>query len=108
MVAISPETPDSSLTLVQKHNLNFEVLSDPNNSLARKFGIVYEVSGDLASLYEQYGIDLKTRNQTEKAELPLAATYVIDANGIIRYAYLEVDYTKRAEPDDLLKAIGAI
>ena len=108
MVAVSPDLPDNSLSMVEKHNLKYEVLSDFNHGLARKFGIVYTVEGELAKLYDQYGIDLKKSHGSDAKELPLAATYLIDKDGIIRYAYLDVDYTKRAEPDDILKALSRL
>ncbi|RME20338.1 MAG: hypothetical protein D6800_13245 [Candidatus Zixiibacteriota bacterium] len=108
LVAISSETPDNSLTTVEKHQLKFEVLTDPDNNLARQFGIVYEVTGDLAGFYKKLGVDLKALHHSDKAELPLAATYVIDTTGTIRYAFLDVDYTRRAEPDELLRVLKSI
>lgn len=108
MVALSPDLPDSSLSMVEKHNLKFEVLSDFDNNVARQFGVVYTLEGELAELYEQFGMDIKKLHGSDKSELPLAATYLIDTDGIIRYAYLDVDYTRRAEPDDILKAISKL
>lgn len=74
--------------------------------MAKKFGIVYEIDGEMAELYDKFGLDLKKINATEKAELPLAATYIIDSQGIIQYAFLNVDYTKRADPELVLQALN--
>ncbi|MEQ8837945.1 MAG: AhpC/TSA family protein, partial [Lacipirellulaceae bacterium] len=41
-------------------------------------------------------------------ELPLSAVYVIDTQGIIRYAFLDADYTKRAEPADIVAAVKSL
>lgn len=76
--------------------------------MAKKFGIVYEIDGEMSELYDKFGLDLKKINATEKAELPLAATYIIDSNGIIQYAYLDVDYTKRADPELILQALRSM
>src|SRR5271154_7557117 len=43
LVAISPQTPDHSLTLQEKHHLKFPVLSDSGNGVARQFGIVFQM-----------------------------------------------------------------
>ena len=108
LVAVSPSLPDNSLSMVEKHSLTFPVLSDKENQLARKFGIVYAVDGEMGELYAKFGMDLKKINATEKAELPLAATYVIDSKGVIQYAYLDVDYAKRADPELILQALRSM
>jgi hypothetical protein len=40
-------------------------------------------------------IDLHGFNGDESDELPLAATYVIDQNGVIVYTFLDAEYTNR-------------
>jgi peroxiredoxin len=44
----------------------------------------------------------------ESDELPLAATYVIDQNGVIVYTFLDAEYTNRAEAKDILAALDSI
>jgi peroxiredoxin len=108
LVAISSNPPDSSLTLSEKHNLQFEVLTDYNYTLARQYGIVYELSGELDTLFQSFGVDLRTLHEAKKAELVLTSTFLIDQDGAIRYAFHDVDHTKRAEPDDILAALGKL
>ena len=43
LVAISPETPDNSLTTQEKNALTFPVLSDVDNQVARQFGLVFKL-----------------------------------------------------------------
>lgn len=105
LVAISPEQPDSSLSTTQKNSLKFEILSDPNNLVAKSYGIVFKLPQPLVELYEKFGIDLKTSQGNSANELPIPATYVIDKNGKITYAFLDVDYKKRAEPSEIIQAL---
>lgn len=105
LVAISPEYPDNSLTLVEKHHLEFPVLTDADLRVSRQFGIVFEFPPSLDSLYQAFGNDIRAHNHSDRAELPLPATYVVDTSGVIRYAYLNVDYTYRAEPAEVLAAL---
>jgi peroxiredoxin len=100
--------PDSSLTLIEKYNLEYEVLSDVGYIISREFGIVYEINPDLDSLFHTFGIDLQALHNSEKAELAIPATYVIDREGIIRYAFIDADHTKRAEPDDVLAILRGL
>lgn len=109
LVAISPELPDQSLTTKQKNDLKFGVLSDKNNQYARSLKIVFELNNDLKALYTEFGISLEKNQGNDSSELPLAATFVIDRNRVIRYAFVDVDYKKRAEPAmliSMLKEIG--
>ena len=105
LVAVTPEYPDESITTVEKHGLEFEVLSDPGLKTARQFGLVYEFTPALDSVYAGFGLNLREHNRTEKSELPIPATYVIDRSGRIVYAFLDTDYTYRAEPSEVIAAL---
>lgn len=105
MVAISGEPPDRSLEVEQKDSLTYPVLSDTALIASRKFGIVYEVPQVIQKVMTERGFDLKTYYGTDKAELPLSATYVVDRNGKIIYAFLDPDYKLRAEPVDIIAAL---
>lgn len=108
LVGISPETPDNSLTSIEKHQLEFEVLSDVGNKTARKFGLLFTVYEEMRPLYLKWGLDVPASNGDDSWELPVPATYVIDRNGAIHAAHVDKDYTKRMEPDDVLAALHAI
>ena len=43
LVAISPQSPDNSLSIIEKHNLTFEVLTDTDNLFAKQLGISFEL-----------------------------------------------------------------
>ena len=104
LVALTPELPDKSLSTVEKHNLQFEVLTDLHNEVARSYGVVFGVPPQVMVYYNQ-GFDLHAFNGDSSNELPLAATYIIDSQRVIRYAYLNADYRSRAEPEELLAAL---
>jgi peroxiredoxin len=103
-VVLTPELPDKSLTTKEKIGLEFTVLSDVGNEVAKTYGIVFRLTEAVAESY-QNSFDLHTYNGDETNELPLAATYVIDPKGIIRYAFVRADYRERAEPADILEAL---
>jgi len=104
LLALSPEKPDNSLSTAEKNKLEFIVLSDKSNTAARKFGVVYKLPEKVADSFKER-IDLAKLNGDDSMELPLAATYVIDAEGKVRYAFIDADYRKRAEPKDVLEAV---
>lgn len=101
LVAVSPDLPDDSLTTREKQELAFEVLSDPGNAVARDFGLVFRLSAELRAAYESFGLSLDHADW----ELPMPATFVIDRGGTVRFAHVDADYTRRAEPLDVLRAV---
>ncbi|SCK30498.1 peroxiredoxin-like family protein [Streptomyces sp. WMMB 322] len=108
LVAVSPQIPDESLSLTEKHELVFDVLSDIGSDTARQYGLAYDLPGDLAGVYDKLGFDLKRVNGGHARTLPLPATYVIDRSGTIQWAFVDTDYTKRAEPADILAALDSL
>jgi peroxiredoxin len=107
LLALTPEMPDKSMSTVEKHQLQFEVLSDIGNKVAKQYGIVFKLTDAVADTYQK-GFDLHGFNGDESDELPLAATYVIDQNGVIVYTFLDAEYTNRAEAKDILAALDSI
>lgn len=107
-VAISPETPDNSLSTSEKNELSFQVLSDVGNAVAREYGLVFKLPGDLAQVYQDFNIDLAAYNGDGSNELPLAATYVIQPDGTVAWAFLSADYRERAEPAEVLEAVRGL
>jgi peroxiredoxin len=89
----------------QQNALTFTVLSDPELKAARSFGIDYELPGVVDDAITGVGFDMRKYYGTEKAELPLSATYVVSASGIVLYDFVTIDYKRRAEPRDFLAVL---
>ncbi len=103
LVAISPEKPDETLSTAEKNALTFEVLSDVGQKVGRAFGLVYEFTDELKNVYREFNLDIPALNgQPNEWALPVSATYVVDCDGSILYAYTDVDYRDRADPDEIL------
>ncbi|MFC7322797.1 peroxiredoxin-like family protein [Halobacillus campisalis] len=105
LIAISPETPDHSLSTAQKNDLQFHVLSDVGNKTAREFNLVYPLPDYLVDIYKDKGLNVDEHNGDETWELPVSATYVIDREGTIVYEYTKADYKDRAEPSEVLEVL---
>ncbi len=107
LVAISPETPDNSLTTSEKNELKFIVLSDIDNHVARKIGLIFQMPEDLREVYHSFNLDVPKHNGNFDYELPMPATYVVDKDRTIIYAFVSEDYTERANPSEILKMLHA-
>jgi peroxiredoxin len=108
LVAVSPQIPDESLSLAEKHDLAFDVLSDIGSDTAKQYGLAFDLPEDLAAVYDKLGFDLQRVNDGHPRTLPLPATYVINRAGVIRWAFVDTDYTARAEPADILAALDEL
>ena len=105
IIAISPEIPDLSLSMKQKHTLEFEVLSDAEYKVEKEFGLVFSLAEKLRPIYEEWGFDIPNSNLVNSYDLPMPATYVINKNKEIIFAFIDEDYTKRCEPQEIIDAI---
>ena len=105
LVAISPETPDNTMKTSETDKLGFEVVSDKANKVAHAYGVAYKLPPAIAGMMKDR---LAKQNGDDSNELPLGATYVIDREGVIRYAFVDHDYRKRAEPSAVVAALKAL
>ncbi len=103
IIALSPDLKIEIRKTKKKFDLEFPMYSDQENKIAKKFGLAFALNKDILSIYKKFGIDLKKSQGNERNELPLPGTYVINKKGKIVYAYVNLDYTRRAEPSEVLK-----
>ncbi len=108
LIAISPQTPDQSVTTAEKAALKFPVLSDADNKVARSFGLVFNVADGMANILRGFGIDLKAFNGNDSWQLPVSATFVVAPDHTIAFAYVDADYRKRLEPAQLLEELARV
>lgn len=105
LIALSPEQELEVRKTKSKNNLKFTVLSDKKNELARKLGLVFKVDPEVNKEYKLLGLDLEASQGDKSFELPVPATFVIDQNRKIVFAFADADYTKRAVTDEIIKAV---
>jgi peroxiredoxin len=108
LVAISPQTPDQSLSTAEKAELAFTVLSDPGSRVARSIGIAFQQAGEVLAAQRQLGLDLAQVNAEGSTQLPRPAVLIIDQNRTVRFADVQPDYTARTEVADILAALTRI
>jgi peroxiredoxin len=108
LVAISPQKPDGSLTMQQRHELAFTVVSDPGNALARFLGIATRPAADAREAQLQLGLDLTAVNADGTIDLPMPATVILDGSHTLRWIDVHPDYTTRSEPQQILQALDRL
>ena len=105
LVAISPETPDNTLTTQEKNELKFTVLSDLNNTYAKSLGLVFQMPEDLREVYHSFNLNVDEHNGNKDYELPMPATYIVDRDLNIVHSFVPEDYTERLDPETILQVL---
>jgi peroxiredoxin len=96
-----------SFFMADQHKLRFPFLSDPQNHVARQFGLVYRVPDYQQAVYRRVFINLPFTNGDESWELPVPATYILNRNRSVLFSSVNADYTERPEPAEILSQLAA-
>lgn len=105
LVALTPELPDTTAETVKEQGLSFEVLSDIDHEVADQYGLVFKLNDDTRVRYAEKFKLVERSGEKAADRLPLPATYVIGTDSVIRYAFIDADYRRRAEPEDIIEAL---
>ncbi len=117
MVAISPQTVHQNYLMADQHKLQFPILSDAGNEVAKQFGHAYRVPDYQQEVYERAFVNLPFVNGDSSWELPIPATYILDrqqsageGGGATQVLYTSAnpDYTDRPEPADILRFLAQL
>lgn len=108
LVAITSDTGAALSGTKHGQNLHYEVLSDADSAIALQCGVVFRAPDEYRALLHSRGIDLPDRHGNDAWLLPIPSTFVVDRTGIVRYAFSDIDFTYRAEPDAIVGALHQI
>jgi peroxiredoxin len=108
LCAITPQPPEASRPLIEKHRIGFDLLSDRGNEYAAKLGLRFKLPDDLKEAYLSFGNDLAQRNGEDSWTLPMPGRFVIDRQGIVRAVDVDPDYRYRPEPEKTVADVGAL
>ena len=102
LVAVSPEVPEHTSNTMKRFGLSFFLLSDRQNVLAEKVGLVYQLPEAMRVELAKANILLPAINGDDSWKLPLPATYLVGQDGVIREAFIDTDYYRRKDPKELI------
>ena len=85
-----------------------QVLSDPNNDVASRLGIVFSPADDVLEAGLKFGNDLAAANGQDAVTLPMPTVLVVDTDRTIRFVDVHPDYTERTEVGEILAAVDEV
>jgi peroxiredoxin len=109
LIAISAQSPDHSLSVSEKHDLEFAVLSDARQQVIRDYRLQFTVDGELRDLHlNVFQNDPREHNADGSLTLTVPATFVIDRTGMVRARFVSADWRVRMEPADIEAALQSL
>ena len=108
LVAVSPQAPDGSLSMAEKNDLTFTVVSDPGNTIAAQLGVLTAPSDDARAAQLQLGLDVAALNADATVTLPMPTTAILDSDHVLRWIDVHPDYSTRTEAQQILDALDRL
>ena len=106
LIAISADTPDGSLAW---HEITYDVLADPNYTIARQLGFMAMPPTNAAATQSwRATLGAPPGRPSEDPGLPLPATVLVSAAGLIQWIDVHPDHVTRTEPAANIQALDLI
>ena len=84
-----------------------EVLCDVDHGVALSLGLAFFAGEPLLDFYRERGFDFNALYGSQAGFLPVPGTFGLDRNGVVRFAFVDVDFRNRAEPADVIASLAA-
>ncbi|MTI89510.1 MAG: AhpC/TSA family protein [Balneolaceae bacterium] len=108
VLALSPDRPTKLKESMNKHELDYTLLSDSPMNATKAFGLAFEMEESLVKTYkEDYNIDIEGDSGYGHHLLPAPAVYIIDTDGTVQFNYVNPNYRERIRGNILLAAAEA-
>lgn len=104
---ISIDRPEMLYESLEQPDVSYTILSDSGLDATRAFGVAFQVDDETIVRYQKYDIDLEEASGQPHHVLPAPSTFLIGADGVIRFQYTNPDYVVRLHPEVLLAAAKA-
>jgi peroxiredoxin len=105
IVAISPEKSRYGAELKSYAKAPFPILADMNNGYALELNLMFWVGDEKRQAMRSGGFDIAPYQGNEAWMLPIPATFIVGQDGVVRARYIDPDYRKRMDLDELLAAL---
>jgi peroxiredoxin len=105
LVVVSPQIPERLMEIKRRHGLSYEVATDRDNALGRRFGILFESDLTSQAAAKARGAFIGDTTGTGTGELPMPAVVVIDQDRTVRFAEVSPDWLVRTEAEAVISAV---
>jgi peroxiredoxin len=103
MIAVSPDSVESTKANIDKTSIPFPVYSDSELNASSGFGLAFRVDEATITRYKGFGIDLDKASGQSHHALPIPAIFILSKDGTVAFAHSNPDYRQRLDANELLK-----
>jgi len=108
LLALTPETGALPAALQARHGDRFEVLCDVDFGVGLQAGVVYKIPPLYRATLSAARLDLTLRQGNAAWCLPVPAIFLIRPDGRIARRFVDVDFTKWPEPEQIIAALDGL
>lgn len=109
LIAVSPQVPDDAMSMAEKNDLKFDVLSDVGQEVLRLYRVRFDLPASITEHMLNGTLAALARQQPDgHYSLPVPATFVIDQDSVVRARHVSMAYRTRMEPADALATVREI
>jgi peroxiredoxin len=108
VVSIMPETREFIAKVGADNENAFLVLSDENNGYALELNLVIWLGERVRKLYLAHGLHIDKYQGNGAWFVPIPATFVIGPDARVVARFVDPDFRRRMEIDDILKALRSL
>jgi len=106
LVIITPETQQYAQMFKLQTSAPFPVLTDVDNGYALSLNLAIWLGPELRDLLEQLGRPLSNYHGNDAWMLPIPATFVVAQDGRIKARFVDPDFRRRMDIDQLVAALA--
>ncbi len=93
----------------RENGLGFPILVDKHGTVADAFGLRFKLSVAVVKIYRDVlKNDLEAYNDDRSWTLPMPARFVVGQDGVIAYAEVNPDFTRRPDPSELFPVLDQL
>jgi peroxiredoxin len=107
VVVISPETQSYTKAMKGLTNAPFPILTDMDGGYALETNLLFWVGDEKRDAMKASGCDIEPYQGNNTWMLPIPATFVVGRDGVVKARFIDPDYRRRMEIDDLMAALKA-
>lgn len=107
LAVLTPETGGRAAALAEQLGPDCRILCDVDHGVAMALGLTVPLPAEIGSRYRAGGLDLDRLTGGAGGFVPIPATFALAADGRILFRHADPDFRLRAEPADVIAAIGA-
>jgi peroxiredoxin len=105
IVAIMPELQEFAAESKSDSKAPFPILTDMDNGYAMSLNLAIWVGGEVQQMMQDFGRRLPEYQGNDAWMLPIPATFVVGTDGRITERFVDPDYRKRMDIDEMITAL---